>query len=262
MNRFSGKVAIVTGSSSGIGRASATMLAREGAKVAVVDVNSTGGEATVKTIKDAGGEAMFVRADITNPEDVKQMAAQVSQKYGQINVLHNNAGGWKREFHDTVTEDTENDWRKLVDLNLTSVYFVSSAVIPHMIKSGGGSIVNTVTINAFMGQRDTAAYSAAKAGVYQLTRAMALDYAEYKIRVNGVAPGEVVTPQWTATFNSLPDPEKSKELLLKKIPLGRLAEPEDIGEVVVWLASNDSRYITGQVIVVDGGLTAGYYNYV
>jgi len=262
MDRLSGKVAIVTGSSSGIGKSCAVTFAKEGAKVAVVDIDSSGGQDTVDSIKRAGGEAIFVRTNVTSVEEVKKMVEEVSRHFGKINILHNNAGGWKRALHDTVTEDSEKEWKQLIELNLNSVYFVSSAVIPKMIESGGGSIINTATINAFMGQRETAAYSAAKAGVYQLTKAMALDYAEHKIRVNGLAPGEIVTPQHMATINTLPDPKAATEALRLKIPLGRLGEPEDVALAALWLASDDSRYITGQVIVVDGGLTAGYYNYV
>jgi NAD(P)-dependent dehydrogenase (short-subunit alcohol dehydrogenase family) len=147
----------------------------------------------------------------------------------------------------------------LTDLNLKSIYVVSREVIPQMIKQGGGAIVNTITINAFLTQPGTAAYSAAKAGAYQLTRAMALDYAKHNIRVNGIAPGEIHTPLWLSTYDNLPNSKEVKQSVLNRIPLGRFGEPEDAAFPALWLASDEARYVTGQIITVDGGISAGVY---
>lgn len=258
-NRLEGKVAVITGSGSGIGRGVARLFAKEGARIAIVDVKPEGGLETVELIKKDGGEAFFVQTNVLNLSQVKSMVDKVVEKYGKINILHNNAGGWQREAHDTVLEDSEEEWDRLTDLNLKSVYVVSREVLPHMIKQGGGAIVNTITINAFLTQPGTAAYSAAKAGAFQLTRAMALDYAKYKVRVNGIAPGEIHTPLWISTYDNLPKSDEVKASVLSRIPLGRFGEPEDVAFPALWLASDEARYITGQIITVDGGITAGVY---
>jgi NAD(P)-dependent dehydrogenase (short-subunit alcohol dehydrogenase family) len=257
--RLEGKVSIITGSGSGIGRGVARLFAKEGAGVAVVDVKSEGGMETVDLIKKEGGEASFFQANVLNSSQVKSVVQKVVEKYGKINILHNNAGGWQREAHDTVLEDSEEEWDRLTDLNLKSVYLVSREVLSQMIEQGGGAIVNTITINAFLTQPGTAAYSAAKAGAFQLTRAMALDYAKYNVRVNGIAPGEIHTPLWNSTYDNLPNSIEVKKSVLGRIPLGRFGEPEDVAFPALWLASDEARYVTGQIITVDGGISAGVY---
>ncbi len=168
-------------------------------------------------------------------------------------------GGWQRENNDTVVNDSEEEWDRLINLNLRGVFLVSKEVVPIMIKKGGGSIINTITTNAYMNYVGNHAYGASKGGVKELTRSMCLDYAKYNIRVNGLVPGETITPQWTASMESGPNPEESKSLLLKKIPMGRFAMPEDVALGALFLASDDSRYVNGHILFVDGGLTAGFY---
>jgi NAD(P)-dependent dehydrogenase (short-subunit alcohol dehydrogenase family) len=261
MRRLEGKVAVITGSASGIGRAVARLFASEGAKVAVVDINPKGGEETVKLIKDEGGEAIFVHADVVKADEVKKMKERVLQEFGTVNILHNNAGGWKWQMHDTVTDDSEEEWDHLIDLNLKSIFLVSREFIPTMIANGGGAIINTVSINSFMPMEQSAGYSAAKAGGYSLTRAMCLDYAKYNIRVNGIAPGEILTPLQVKTMDGFPDPKAGIEALNRSIPAGRLGQPEDVAPVAVWLASDEARYVNGEIIVVDGGVTVGRQPY-
>jgi NAD(P)-dependent dehydrogenase (short-subunit alcohol dehydrogenase family) len=257
--RLSGKISIVTGSASGIGRAIAQLFAKEGATVIVVDINAKGGGETVDLIEREKGKARFIHASVLDTDEIKGMVGEIISTYGRIDVLHNNAGGWQVEQHDTVIENNEGEWDKLIDLNLKSVYRVSREVLPQMIKQGGGAIVNTVTINAFLTQPGSAAYSAAKAGLYQLTKAMALDYAKHKIRVNGIAPGEILTPLWLASYNSLPNAEQVKDSVRRRIPMGRFGEPEEVAFAALWLASDEARYVTGEIITVDGGISAGVY---
>lgn len=257
--RLGGKVAVVTGSGQGIGRGIARLFAREGAKTVVVDMNEAGAKETAGLIQKDGGEAMALRANVLSAAEVKSVVDQVIGEYGRIDILHNNVGGWQKEAHDTVVDDTEQEWDRLIDLNLKSTFLVTHEVVPHMIKQGGGAIVNTITINAFLTQPGTAAYSAAKAGAFQFTRASALDLAKHNIRVNGIAPGEIETPLWLATYNNLPGSAQVKASVLARIPLGRFGTPEDVAFTALWLASDEARYVTGQIITVDGGITAGVY---
>jgi len=259
MNRLRGKTALITGAGSGIGRATATLFAAEGAKVAVNDISGEGGHETVHLIREGGGEATFYKADVTKWAEVRAMVSQVLGFYNGIDILHNNVGGWQRENKDTVVNDSEEEWDRLINLNLRGVFLMSKEVVPIMIKNGGGSIINTITTNAYMNYVGSHAYGAAKGAVRELTRSMCLEYAKHNIRVNGLVPGETVTPQWTASIDSSSNPKESKKFLLNKIPMGRFAKPEDIALGALFLASDDSRYVNGHVLFVDGGLTAGFY---
>jgi NAD(P)-dependent dehydrogenase (short-subunit alcohol dehydrogenase family) len=259
MKRLEGKVALITGAGSGIGRATAALFAQEGAKIAVNDVFEEGGNETTKRIVDAGGEASFYKADVTKWAEVEAMADNAIARFGKIDILHNNVGGWQKQLNDTVVNDSEQEWDRLINLNLRGAFLVSKAVVPTMIKNRAGSIINTITTNAYMNYVGNHAYGASKGAVRELTRSMCLDYAKYGIRVNGLVPGETVTPQWTATIESTPNPEEAKKFLLTKIPMGRLAQPEDIALGALFLASDDSRYVNGHILFVDGGLTAGFY---
>ena len=225
----------------------------------VVDLNESGARETAETIRGEGGEALPVRTNVLVAAEVRSLVETVVERHGRIDVLHNNVGGWQREAHDTVLDDSEEEWDRLVDLNLKSTFLVSREVVPHMVKQGGGAVVNTITINAFLTQPGTAAYSAAKAGAFQLTRAMALDLARFNVRVNGIAPGEIETPLWLSTYNNLPNSAQVKASVLARIPLGRFGTPEDVAFAALWLASDEARYVTGQIITVDGGITAGVY---
>jgi NAD(P)-dependent dehydrogenase (short-subunit alcohol dehydrogenase family) len=188
------------------------------------------------------------------------MAKEVAEALGTASILHNNAGGWKWQMHDTITDDSEEEWDWLIDLNLKSIFLVSREFIPGM-KATGGSIINTVSINSFMPVEQSAGYSAGKAGAYTLTKAMALDYARHGIRVNGIAPGEILTPLQAKTMNTFPDPKAGMEALSQSIPMKRLGQPEEIAYVALWLASDEAKYVTGEIIVADGGLTIGRQPY-
>lgn len=257
--RLQGMVALITGAGSGIGRSVSIVFSREGAAVAVNDVSESGGRETVEMITKAGGKASFFKCDVTKHDQVKEMVRAVLDAYGKIDILHNNVGGWQKEANDLVTTDTEQEWDRLINLNLRGTFLVSKEVIPHMIENKGGSIINTITTNAYMNYPGFAAYGAAKGAVKELTREMCLDYAKYNIRVNGLVPGETITPQWSATMDLALNPAIARDGLLKKIPQGRFAEPEDIALGALFLASPDSRYVNGHILFVDGGLTAGFF---
>jgi NAD(P)-dependent dehydrogenase (short-subunit alcohol dehydrogenase family) len=257
--RLEGNVALITGAGSGIGRAVATLFAKEGASVAVVDIVESGGRETEQMIKKNGGKSIFLKCDVTKHPEIKSMVGAVLDAFGKIDILHNNVGGWQREQRDTVVNDTEVEWDRLLNLNLRGTFLVSKEVIPHMIKNGGGSIINTITTNAYMNYPGNAAYGAAKGAVKELTREMCLDYAKYNIRVNGLVPGETITPQWNASMDAAPDPKEARESLLRKIPMGRFSVPEDIASGALFLASSDANYVNGHILFVDGGLTAGFY---
>ncbi|MCX6648360.1 MAG: SDR family NAD(P)-dependent oxidoreductase [Candidatus Bathyarchaeota archaeon] len=259
MNRLQGKTALITGAGSGIGRATAILFAAEGARVAVNDISEKGGQDTVRLIKQGKGEATFYKANVTKLPEVKAMVKQILDRYGRIDVLHNNVGGWQKENNDTVVNDSEEEWDRLINLNLRGVFLVSKEVVPLMIKGGGGSIINTITTNAYMNYVGNHAYGTSKGGLRELTRSMCLDYAKHSIRVNGLVPGETVTPQWTASIEAAPNPEETKSFLIKKIPMGRFAQPEDIAKGALFLASDESCYVNGHILFVDGGLTAGFY---
>jgi NAD(P)-dependent dehydrogenase (short-subunit alcohol dehydrogenase family) len=258
--RLEGNVALITGAGSGIGRAVAVLFAKEGASVAVVDIFESPGKETVEMIHKNGGTAMFLRCDVTKHPEIKSTVQSVMAAYGKIDTLHNNVGGWQREQKDTVVNNTEAEWDRLINLNIRGTFLASKEVVPHMIKNGGGSIINTITTNAYMNYPGNAAYGAAKGAVKELTREMCMDYGKYNIRVNGLVPGETITPQWNASMDASPNPQEARESLLKKIPMGRFAQPEDIALGALFLASKDAMYVNGHILFVDGGLTSGFYN--
>ena len=261
--RLAGKVAIVTGAGSGIGRAGALLMAKEGAKVAVVDISVKGGQETVQSIRKSGGEAVFIEANVTKESEVRSMVEQVISKYGHIDILYNNAGGWQRELRDTVIDNTSEEWDRLINLNLRSTFLCCKYVVPEMVKAGKGSVINTSSNAGFMNSPRVEAYGAAKAAIIELTKSMCMDYGPTGIRVNVIAPGEVVTPQWNATYDLMTPDQKKKTLdfMVNCIPLGRFAQPEDVAKVVLFLASDESAYLSGVMIPVDGGTTAGLYRY-
>jgi NAD(P)-dependent dehydrogenase (short-subunit alcohol dehydrogenase family) len=245
--RLKDKVALVTGGSSGMGRAASILLAREGADVIVADVNLEGAKETIALVEAEGRRGLAIKTDVSKRSEVQAMVDQAVEAFGHIDVLINNAGILESI---NVLDLTEAAWRKQVGVLLDGVLWVAQAVGGHMIEKGiKGAIVNTASLSVFIAFVGSAAYCAAKAGVAQLTKVMALEWAEHGIRVNAVSPGYVLTPM---IFDQFKDPAK-KEKWLAEIPIGRFAEPEDVAKVMVWLATDEASYVTGTNVVVDGG---------
>jgi NAD(P)-dependent dehydrogenase (short-subunit alcohol dehydrogenase family) len=249
--RLSGKVAIVTGAGSGIGRGVAEAFSREGARVAVIDQSLEAGEETVRMLRDDGREACFLHCDVTQESQVFEAVSKAFGAWGRIDVLYNNAGYAVRN---TVEHEQEAEWDRCLSVNVKSAFLCSKQVIP-MMRSYGGSIIHTSSVTGLTGVRNRAAYSAAKGALVSLTRNMAMDYAEAGIRVNCICPGFVVTPMLEPLFR---DPDRA-ERLRSMHPLGRFGRVEDIAHAAVFLASDESAWMTGQCLTIDGGFSAGRF---
>lgn len=249
--KLEGKVAVVTGAGSGIGRASASLFGKEGAKVIVADIDRKSGTETTQMIISNGGEASFVETDVSRPDAVEKLVRETVASYGGLNALFNNAG---TNLEKTVHETSDQEFERVIGINLKSVFLCSKFAISHMLSAGtGGVILNTASIRGLVPQHHLSVYSASKAGVVLLTKSMALDYGSKGIRVNCICPGAIRTPMNDAFLATLQHPELHVQETLKRIPLSRMGEPEDIARVALFLASDDSSYITGATIVVDGG---------
>ncbi|RLG40077.1 MAG: short-chain dehydrogenase [Thermoproteota archaeon] len=248
--RLEGKVAIITGAGSGIGRATALLFAEEGAKVVICDIAESGAE-VCKEITERGGEAIFIKVDVSKAKDVAYLIEKTIERYGRLDVLVNNAG---IPSSGTVLDITEAEWDRVLDVNLKGAFLCSKYAIPEMMKGGGGVIVNVASVLGLVGGKGEAAYCASKGGLIALTKALALDFAEYKIRVNCICPGSVETPMRQRIMASkAPEERRAAEL---KIPIKRVARPEEIARAILFLASDESSYMTGSTLVVDGGWTA------
>lgn len=246
------KVAIVTGGSTGIGRATAFDMAKEGARVVVADVNETEALQTVAMIRSAGGEAEFISCNVADEASVRNMVAETVKKFGALHIAFNNAGIAGNQA--PVSEQALDNWNAVIGVNLTGVFLCMKYEIPEMLKSGGGSVINCASILGSVAFAGAAAYTASKHGVAGLTKAAALEYAAAGIRVNAVGPGFVVTPM-LQNAGMLDNPEVRK-MVESLHPVNRLGQPEEIASLVSFLASDKASFITGQLILDDGGYTA------
>jgi NAD(P)-dependent dehydrogenase (short-subunit alcohol dehydrogenase family) len=248
--RFAGRSILVTGSGSGIGRAAASLFAAEGGRVVVVDQDESEAQATANSIRQNGGEALAIGADVSREADCRGMVERALAAHGRLDVAFNNAGIGASGF--AVADEEEVAWSRLIDVNLKGIFLAMKYEIPAMVGAGGGAIVNTASVAGLVGERGIGAYSASKHGVVGLTRTAALDYIGQGVRINAVCPGATRTRMLANWFQ---DP-KVEAFILSRHPIGRIAEPEEIARAVLFLASDDASFIVGQALAVDGGLTA------
>ncbi|WP_423797920.1 SDR family NAD(P)-dependent oxidoreductase [Neobacillus sp. SAB-20_R2A] len=254
--RLRDRVAIITGSGSGQGRAAARIFAREGAAVVIAEWNEENGKQVENEILADGGQAMFIKTDVSNEENIVALVDEVMNRYGKIDVVFNNAGiGFSANSKykmASLIDTPQTDWNNILGINLNGVYLLSKHVLPIMIKQNGGSIINNASLNGIAGVTGADAYTAAKGGVVALTRVMAVDYGKYNIRVNCICPGAIDTPM-IAEVLSIPE---FAEKFAAGCPLRRVGKPEEIANAALFLASDESSYVTGLIMPVDGGVYA------
>ncbi len=244
--RVAGKAAIVTGGASGIGRATAQVLAREGASVCIADVDADGGRQVADEIAAEGGEAIFVRTDVGVRADVIDMFERIEEAFGRVDIVHNNA---IRVRDGAATELDERDWDATLNIGLKAIFLAAKYGIPIMRKTGGGTIINTGSVHSLVSLPTCTAYDAAKAGVLGLTRTLAIDYGP-DIRVCAVLPGAILTPLWDGA------PEENRRRYAQMVPAKRLGTGEDVANAVLFLASDEASFVTGTALTVDGGMLA------
>ena len=243
--RLQGRVAIITGAASGIGRATAHRFGREGAAVVIADINQAGGLACAEEIVNAGGQASFVETDVSREADLRDMIDTAVQRYGGLDILHNNAF-WNEPG--SALDATPEAWQRTIAVNLSAVWQASKLAIPHLLQSPAGVILNTASVHSIVGFAGSAAYQASKGGVLSLTRALSLELAP-SVRVIAILPGSILTPALKRV------PSGENDTFLSQVPMGRVGQPEEIASVAAFLASDEASYITGTGIVVDGGYT-------
>ena len=244
-----GKVAIITGAGSGIGRESALLFAQEGAKVVVADYVSEAGQKTARQIRESGGETIFMKTDVSKPNQAERVVKKTVQRYGRLDILYNNAGILGEAAF--VGDSTEENWDQVIGINLKGIFLCSKYAVREMIKTGGGVIISTASAMGLVGFPGNAAYNSSKGGVIQFTKTMALEYASSNIRVNCICPGMVDT-SLIESFD-----ERFTEWFVNRTPMGRRGRPQEIAQAALYLASDRSSFVTGTALVIDGGWVAG-----
>jgi NAD(P)-dependent dehydrogenase (short-subunit alcohol dehydrogenase family) len=251
-SRLADKVALITGASSGIGASTARLFGQEGAAVFAVGRNETALQETVRSIGEMGGEIERCRADVADPEDVDRMVSRCMERFGRIDILVNNAATGSTQ----TTIDTPLElWDRVMDVNARGTFLACKYALPHMIEAGGGVIVNVASVTGLVGLKNRAAYSASKGAVIAFTRALAVDHVKQGIRCNCICPGTVDTPWIERLVDSAEDGEAELASLVARQPMGRLGEPDEIAKAALYLASDDAAFVTGTMLIIDGGIT-------
>lgn len=251
MKRLEEKVVLITGIGSGIGRATAMIFTQEGARIVGADVNQEKGLEVIESIKSVGGEAIFVKADVSETSDVKRLVKK-ALVYDGIDVLFNNAGV---ELVKKLKDETEEEWDRTIKINLRSVFLCCKYAIPEMIKRGGGVIINNASVAGLVGSFSPA-YSASKGAIIALTKTLAVELAPENIRINCICPGAIETPMLHRVLEKQGDPERIRGERIKSYPMGRFGKPEEVAQTALFLACDESSFMTGAVVVVDGGFTS------
>ncbi|MGN6210989.1 SDR family NAD(P)-dependent oxidoreductase [Parafilimonas sp.] len=247
---MSNKVLIVSGGASGLGLAAAEKFAKNSYNVVLIDIDEAKGKKAEEKIRSLGVDAIFCKCDISNKEEVQQAAQQAKERFGRVDVLINNAG---LEVRGSILQCTEDDWVRLYDINLKGIYYMSNAFVPAMVEQKKGAVVNTGSILGYRTVPERAAYSSSKGAIDTLTRSMAFDLAQYNIRVNCVVPGAIDTPLIRGSINDSPNPEETEKTLGSKSVFGRMGKPEEVANVMYFLASDEASFVTGAAYFVDGG---------
>jgi len=250
--RFQGKVVLITGAGVGIGRAAAVRFGREGAKVAINSLTPANGMETLRLLKEAGGQGIYIQGDVSRDAESRRMVEETVKVFGRLDILVNNAG---IVLPGRVDNTTEEDWDQTMAVNLKGVFLVSKYAILEMRKTGGGVIVHNASVVAIKGVKDRAAYTASKGGVLALTKAMAADYISENIRVNCVCPGTTLTPSLERRIQAFPDPEKARADFIARQPMRRLGKDEEIAAAILFAASDEAAFLNGSTIAIDGGMT-------
>jgi NAD(P)-dependent dehydrogenase (short-subunit alcohol dehydrogenase family) len=252
--RLKNKVAVITGSSKGIGKGCARVFAREGAAVVIVSRTAETGRAMAQEIQDKGGRAIYVQTDVSRSEQVQNMINHTIEAFGRLDILINNAG---YHISKNIEETSEEEWDFIINTNLKSVFLCSKYALPHLRKTQG-CIINISSMVGLVGQSKAGAYSATKGGIIAMTKGMALDFAEDGIRINCICPGWIRTPLVDDWFSQQPDEQKARDYINSVHPLGRIGTSEECGRIALFLATEDASFMTGSIVTVDGGVTLGY----
>jgi meso-butanediol dehydrogenase/(S,S)-butanediol dehydrogenase/diacetyl reductase len=250
--RFANKIVLVTGAGSGIGRATALLFAKEGAQVAINDLSPERGETTLEQVQEIGANGIYVPGDVSRADDAERMVAETVRAFGRLDILINNAGIILPGRVDNIAEE---DFDRVMRVNVKGVFLVAKYAVLAMKQSGGGVIVNNASVAALKGIADRSAYAASKGAVVSLSKAMAMDYIRENIRVNCVCPGTTDTPALNERMQALPDPEAARAAFIARQPMGRLGKDEEIAQAMLFAASDEAAFMTGSVIVIDGGAT-------
>ena len=254
-------VAIITGAGSGIGRATALLFAKEGARIVVADIDPKKGEETVNTIRKDGGQSLLIETDVTRSSSIENAVSKTISHFGRIDILHNSAGVdlfvINPKADGTAAGTLEEDWDKLLAINLKGTFLFCKFTLPHMMKQKSGVILNMGSEYGLVGGLASAAYCASKGGIVMLTKQMAIDYAPYNVRVNCICPCNVDTPLMEKGLAACEDPKAARQTWMNIMPLRRFSKPEEIAAAALYLASDDAAFITGTSFIIDGGVTAG-----